>query len=348
LERARSGGSPVIEGSQAWFVWSGKKPVLLDSDFTCWEPSRAIQLDPAGENLWATCLDLLPDAYLEYGFIDGDRRIPDPYNPRTTPNGLGQANHFFYMPEGRPTTLTLRRTGVPAGKISEHRLDPGKYLAGPARKLILYQPPVSQAVPLLVVYDGEDYHKRARLVTQVENLMAQGRIDPLALAMLQPCSPIRTMEYACSDITLGFLLDQVLPLARQHLSLMDPLVQPGAWGVMGASMGGLMALYTALRLPQIFGRVLSQSGAYVSLGLEPLIFDLVEHSPSTQIKIWMDAGRYEEVLPGNRLMRDLLVKKGYPVEYQEFSSGHNYPAWRNHLQPGLEWLFPFHGRYTLL
>ena len=59
-------------------------------------------------------------------------------------------------------------------------------------------------------------------------------------------------------------MECVLPLAAERLRLLDARTLPGAYGVLGVSMGGLMALYLGLRLPQVFGRVLSQSGAFWS------------------------------------------------------------------------------------
>lgn len=41
-----------------------------------------------------------------------------------------------------------------------------------------------------------------------------------------------------------------------------------------------------------------------------------------------------------RLMRDLLIEKGYDVAFRAYNDGHNYPSWRNDLRRGLEWLFP--------
>jgi enterochelin esterase-like enzyme len=38
-------------------------------------------------------------------------------------------------------------------------------------------------------------------------------------------------------------------------------------------------------------------------------------------------------------MHRLLDEKGYEVAYHEHNGGHNYPAWRNHLEQGLEALF---------
>ncbi len=341
LERARRGGSPVIEGSQAWFVWPGEKPALLNGDFYEWELARSIQLQPAGENLWAACLEFVPDAYIEYSFFDGEKRIPDPFNPRHTPNGYRLNNQYFYMPEGRPTPLILRLPGVPRGKVTEHRLDPGELLPGQARIVSLYQPPVADPCPLFLVFDGGDYLKRVKIVTQVENLVSLGRMRPIALAMVSPFLPARMVEYACSDMTLAFLMKKVLPLARERLHLVEPAGQPGAWGVMGASMSGLMSLYTAMRMPETFGMVLSQSGAYLPYGgPDPVIFSLVDYSPLLPLRIWMDTGLYEWLLPYNQSMRDRLVEKGYEVQYKEFSGGHNYPSWRNDLHHGLEWLLP--------
>jgi enterochelin esterase-like enzyme len=67
--------------------------------------------------------------------------------------------------------------------------------------------------------------------------------------MLESRSPVRSLEYTCNDLSLGFVLESVLPFARQNLDLIDINRHPGAFGVLGASMGGLMALYAGLRLP---------------------------------------------------------------------------------------------------
>lgn len=338
LERARRSGSPVIEDGTAWFAWEGDRPPALLGDFNGFETDLATVFQPAGLNLWAAGLDFVTDAYIEYVFQQGRRRLLDPLNPRRTPNGVGQTNNFFYMPQGRPTLLTLRQVGVRHGRLIRVDLDPEELLPGGSRQIMLYQPAGDQPCPLLVVYDGEDYFRRVKITTQVENLAAAGRIRPVALVMIPPHDPSRTLEYACSDITLAFLIHKVLPAARQRLRLSEPDTVP--WGVLGASMGGLMALYTGLRLPQIFGRVLSQSGAYLSFGPPPIIYDLVQSQPTAPVRIWMDCGRYEQILlPGHSRMHDLLNGKGYDAAYRQFPAGHNYPAWRDDLHHGLEWLF---------
>jgi enterochelin esterase family protein len=151
----------------------------------------------------------------------------------------------------------------------------------------------------------------------------------------------RFVEYMCSDSTLGFLIRDVLPLAAEHLHLLPLEENSGAYGILGASMGGLMALYSGLRLPDVFGKVISQSGAF-GFDLESsesVIYDLVRNYEQRPIKIWMDVGRYEWLLPMNRKMHGLLDAQGYTPIYREYSGGHNYTSWRNEVVLALEALF---------
>ena len=106
-------------------------------------------------------------------------------------------------------------------------------------------------------------------------------------------------------------------------------------------MGGLMALYSGLRLPEVFGKVISQSGAFGFdlMGNESIIYDLVRLYERRPIKIWMDVGRYEELLPMNRKMHGELDARGYAPIYHEYSGGHNFTSWRNDVGLALEALF---------
>jgi enterochelin esterase-like enzyme len=100
-----------------------------------------------------------------------------------------------------------------------------------------------------------------------------------------------------------------------------------------------MALYTGLRLPHIFGHVLAQSGGYELDGYEFMTSYMIEHGPKHDLKIWMDVGQLEYLLDCNRAMQARLSEHGFVVDYHEFPAGHNYPAWRDDLPGGLEFLF---------
>lgn len=351
LQRAQNSGTPIVENGRATFVWQsdahtgsapGSVPPYLVGDFNGWDPDTAAPWTEVEEGLWSFSLELPPDAYMEYALLleaREDSRTPDPFNDRSTPNGMGHLNHYFYMPEGGPTPLVDRAPGVRQGKLTRHRVENDWLLADGKRWVHFYQPPVDRPVPLLVVYDAQDYLTRGRITQIVDNLIAQGRIQPIALALVDNSKTARGIEYSCNEATVGFVLMELLPLAQKHLNLVDPHEQPGAYGVLGASMGGLMAMYTGLRMPGVFGRVLSQSGAFEMGEYETVVSQLVRHVPRLPLKIWMDVGRYEWLLEPNRHMYELLRERGYDVTYHEYRAGHNYPAWRDDVWRGLEVAF---------
>jgi len=181
--------------------------------------------------------------------------------------------------------------------------------------------------------------KRARLNVIVDNLIAQKRVRPFAMALIKNGGRARNLEYSCSESTLEFVLDCVLPLAQKHLKLISP--REGAYGVAGASLGGLMAVYTGLRLPKLFEKVLSQSGAFMLSDYETVVVDLVRYKPRPKMEIWMDAGKYEWLLKGNQEMHSLLKEKNYKVTFHEFPGGHNFTSWRNEIWRGLETLYRY-------
>jgi enterochelin esterase family protein len=298
------------------------------------------------KSVWSCSLTLPRDTYLEYAFYDPktQRRFLDPLNRDSVNNGVGARNNFFYMPESMPSPFTLRRADVPAGTVKGYRVE-SKWLRDDSeRQIYLYKPPVKEPVPLLVVYDGQDYLHRAKLAITVDNLIAEKCIQPIAMAFLPSAGRSRSVEYSCSDATLLWVDQVILPFARKKLRLLDIEKYPGAYGVLGASLGGTISLYTGLRIPEIFGKVISQSGAFMIESRDFAVVDLVRHAQARDLNIWMDVGKFEELLEDNRNMYALLAKKGYQVTCREFAGAHNYTSWRDDIWRGLEEMFPFPSR----
>ncbi|MFN2519795.1 MAG: alpha/beta hydrolase-fold protein [Candidatus Limnocylindria bacterium] len=334
VERARTEGTPLIDGDRATFVWEGEGAPVLLASFAGWDPSRGVRLEPAGPGVWSHMATLPSDAYVEYAYVRGSERVRDPFNDALVRGGVGPPNHFFRMPESRPSPYTAWRRGTPHGELTRHEIDRGQ---GRRRAVHVYRPPATGPFPLLVVLDGQDYLRRVRLPTIVDNLVAARRMRPVALAMIENARRGRTAEYASNDFMLLPLLDTVLPFAREVLALDE---RPGAHGVIGSSLGGLFALYAGLRAPDIFGHVLAQSGTYAMAGRDFVVHDLVRHGPVRQLKVWLDCGTMERLIEGNRRMCALLRERGYVMEYREFNGGHNWTSWRDDVWRGLEWLFP--------
>ena len=324
--------TPYITGDTATFVWQGAEAPLLIGDFNRWNPADSPTFEQKTAENWTCEIRLPSDAYIEYAYRQDREHVLDPGNPRKVSNGFDKFNNYFYMPGAAPTPLISRRVSLPRGSVTWHKLPVNQR----SRQVVLYQPPVDEPCPLLVVYDGTDYLRQARLLTILDNLIDQKRIRPIAAALVANGGPLRLTEYHCNDATIAFVRNELLPLAQEHLNLLDPTQSPGAYGVMGASMGGLMAMYTGMRLPQIFGYILSQSGAFFPWSV---INDLIRLSERLPLKVWMDVGRLERLQQVNQAYYDLLVAKGYFVSYRVYSGGHNYTAWRDDLWRGLEYLY---------
>jgi enterochelin esterase family protein len=120
--------------------------------------------------------------------------------------------------------------------------------------------------------------------------------------------------------------------------------------VTGSSAGGLAAAYVALSRPDLFGNVLSQSGAYwrgTAAGepYEALTGD-VARAPRRAVAFVLDVGMGEDhrtlggggpnFLDATRRFRDALRAKGYPIIYTEIPGGVHAPiTWRTRLPSGI-------------
>jgi enterochelin esterase-like enzyme len=104
-----------------------------------------------------------------------------------------------------------------------------------------------------------------------------------------------------------------------------------------------------LRHPELFGNVLSQSGAFWSRkdgdnsGYEWLTRQFAA-SPKLDLRFYLNVGVLEDgpapengptMIVVNRHMRDMLLGKGYTVTYLEVAGAHEPVSWRGTLADGL-------------
>ena len=349
IQRAFKDGNPVIDMDHATFIWEGESAPYLIGDFNHWDDKRkrfkrvSPRLIPdSAKSIWYASLTFPRDAYVEYAFHDPvtQQNFLDPLNKKSVANGMGGRNNFFYMPETMPSPFPFRRADVTPGALTSHRVDTKWLREDYEREIILYRPPVKGPVPLLVVFDGQDYLNRGKLAVIVDNLIAEERIQPIAMAFLTSGGRWRDVEYSCSDATILWLDEIIMPLASEKLNLLNIKKNPGAYGVLGASLGGTMSLYTGLRMPDVFGKILTQAGTFTYASRDFAVVDLARHGQAREVNIWMNVGQLDFLLEDNRKMHALLQEKKYNVTYREFSGGHNYTAWRNDVWRGLEWVFP--------
>jgi enterochelin esterase family protein len=209
--------------------------------------------------------------------------------------------------------------------------------------LSLYTPPgYEQDGPrcwLMIAFDGGS---TVRDVT-LDNLLAAGKIPPLVVVGVQNISSqTRQRDLDCSDEFASFLAEELVPWARKTYRVYD---DPAHTIVGGVSLGGKMAAYCGLKHSGVFGKVLSQSGSFLTAARQESPTPLWEgeapgllavqfvQSPRLPLEFYLEAGRYETTLAFSplleaRRLRDVLKAKGYPVTYSEFVGDHNEVCWR--------------------
>ena len=284
---------------------------------------------------------------------EGDQFLQlDPLNPHVFVEDFNRS--CVEMPAAPPQPWWQVRTQVPTGTI-EKRLWHSNILNND-RQIWVYTPPgytTDHALyHFLLLFDGNIFTTWVPGPTILDNLLADQRIPPLVTIMLD--SPDRNAELYCGEVFVDFLARELIPWAGQTYHITK---DPQQSVVGGVSAGGLAAAFVALRHPELFGNVLSNSGAF-HWGKEayraehwspeippedcwlPQQFAACEKLP---IRFHLDSGLLEDqrdfpyttLLRGNRRLRDVLKAKGYWLNYQEFYGGHQYINFRGTFPEGL-------------
>jgi enterochelin esterase-like enzyme len=204
---------------------------------------------------------------------------------------------------------------------------------------------------LIVLLDGEAYGNGPNSLiptpTILDNLIARKKIPPM-VTILVNSQMTRDRDLLCSVDFANFLSHELAPWARENYGVASAAKRTV---IAGSSYGGLAAAFTALRSPEVFGNVLSQSGTFSYYpGWQPNATDYATNtgwltrqfaiSPKQPTRFYLEVGIFEggpiySLLRENRNLRDVLEARGYALSYREFSGGHDYLTWRNSLGDGL-------------
>ena len=164
----------------------------------------------------------------------------------------------------------------------------------------------------------------------LDHLVATGQIPPLIALFVD--TPNR-QELLCEPAFADYLVQRLMPWLRENFPV---TTDPAQTVLTGSSYGGLAAVYLGLRHPQLFGKILSQTGWFRWRPAGDPDFHWlarqVAQSPLLPLRFYLDVGTLEVAqmrdggptqLAANRHLRDVLLRKGYPVTYVEYSGGHD-------------------------
>lgn len=194
---------------------------------------------------------------------------------------------------------------------------------------------------LAVFFDGEECDKLMDLPVVFDNLIAQKKILP-TVAILVDSQGTRGRDLLFSDSFVKFVADELVPWAIDEFGLQ---VTAKETLIGGMSLGGLTAAYAAHERPEVFGNVLSQSGAFwrarpgatIALDGRGWLPDHVKDTDPTVVRYYLEVGRFEAttMIENNRQLRDVLRAKGNTVTYDEYNGGHDHVNWRVSVGRGL-------------
>lgn len=327
-------GSKGKQETALRFAYFGiEKDVEIVGDFTGWKPCGLKFNKINGlPNVNSLSLKFPNSARVEYKLIVDGKWILDPLNPNKVDNGVGGENSFLTMPDYQ-ATIWDKETPM-TGKLET--IEISSKVWNETRKIQVYTPQIQGKVqlslktsnpsyPVLYLQDGTDYINRAKGIQIQENLVKAGKIPAFMMVFVDYKD--RLKEYWATDDYAKYLAEEVVPLIdKQYRTIQTP----DGRAILGASLGGVTSVHTALIYPNIFGRTGGQSSSFwidnrrVIKELENL------DANQTKLKFYFDAGTIEGAGDDEKAV-DILRKKGFNVTYEEAAAGHNWTSWRDRL-----------------
>lgn len=198
---------------------------------------------------------------------------------------------------------------------------------------------------MLISFDGEDYVKDIPAPTILDNLIAAGKLYPVVQVMVDN-SEDRLGDLANHQKFTDFVAKDLLPWTQTNYRVAK---EADKVTLCGYRAGGLAATYVAFKYPNLFGNVLSQSGAFwrgnegASQPIEWLTTRF-ESSPKLNLRFYLVVGGGETIRNSSGFtmaetsshLRDVLKAKGYDMAYLEVPGGvHNPESWRVQIGDGL-------------
>ena len=300
-------------------------------------------------------------------------RQADPLNPRRyqCPPNTSKYNcdSIAELPGAPPQPWLVAKPGVAEGRVEKQTIKSA--IQKIDRPFSVYTPANYKADgppnALLILFDGEDLPNDPYPVTTLNNLIAASKIPPTVAVFVENVPRRRLVDLVANAEFADFMAKELVPWVRAHYNVTK---DPKQTVLTGYSAGGLAATYVALRHSEVFGNVLSRSGAYWwsfehnggvcgsrcpesgGRGGESsrdattegnfLVKEFLA-SPKLPLRFYLAAGTFEidaeggggNILEATRHLRDVLRAKGYDVHYQQFVGGHDGLSWRWLLADGL-------------
>lgn len=278
-------------------------------------------------------------------------KVVDKYNSNTIPRDsiFGYSFSAMDLRTSEPD-YNSKRENVGHGKLDT--LIFNSKILGYNKDIFVYTPVGfdknrKQDYPVLYLFDSFIYLNRVEVPNILDNLINEEKIEPMIAVLINNYSDERReTELHLSYEFKSFVTDELVSYIRTNY---NGTTNPQQTIIGGISLGGLASTFMSFYHPDIFGKVLSQSGAFWR---DTCLVDNYDNeirndwlinqfllSDKKPIKIFMDWGLQENmVLGSNRKMARVLKQKGYDFTYIEFNGWHDWANSRKTFPNGLIYL----------
>lgn len=219
---------------------------------------------------------------------------------------------------------------------------------GTPETLIVYTPQRYSPLysyPVLYIQDGADYLSLGKMATMLDKLILQKELPDLIAVFLPVEKEKRSSRYHPDGAEhlayRRFLAEEVVRYIDSRYST-HPLGNGRT--LVGASLGGVVSLFTALEYPHTFGQAACQS-----IAMDPNLNQRVSQADlSVPLSLYLQIGTDEtavessrgplDLVASNEELRAILQTKMVTLVYETFEGDHTWGHWQVHLPRMLQTL----------
>jgi len=277
-----------------------------------------------------------------------DRLIYDQFNKNRLvfkgQNGeKDEIETYLVMPNADKHIWVEERKNISKGTIHEHQFYSENL--DKCRRIRIYTPDGykedTKPYGYLVLTDGDEYINILSAVTVLDNLIYDKKIPPIVTIFIDS-TETRDEELSCNDSFGDIIAKELIPWVRDNYNISNKAEEAIIGGL---SLGGLSATYLGLKHSEVFANVLSQSGSYwykpescEGSELDCWLSTKFKGIDKLPLKFYLNVGilEHKEGMIGTNIkLKDVLISKGYTVDFEYFNSGHDYLSWGETLANGL-------------
>ena len=236
--------------------------------------------------------------------------------------------------------LTLPAHAV--GTLSDNIRIESKVLGYPLQYRV-YTPEgvnISEKLPTIYLADGQWYLEPGDMKRILDEEIAEGRIEPVIAVFVDNRNPDnldenrRNQQFFCNEKYVSFYQKELLPKIESSFPASNDRTDRV---IQGLSFGGYNAACFGLMAYKEFGGISMHSPANSRMLKE--ISGRYKQTEKLPVKMFMSFGTKRDNHVAGRRFRDVLIEKGYDLEYKEVKFGHEWKNWGPLLDDSLRRFF---------